>query len=108
MLILEKENKDLKDQILILTEQLEFLTNKLKSKSITHRENFEKVEKRIQEITEERNSLKLLKEHSENLHKNSNIMSKQEKTNFMNIGLFLLGNIIKNNENLLIFQIFSN
>lgn len=54
--VLERENKDLKDQVLTLTEQLEFLTTELKSKSDAHVNSFGSLEEKIHQIKAERTS----------------------------------------------------
>ena len=54
---LEKENKDLQDQILTLPEQLQFLTTELKSNSDIHGSSFGNLEQRVQEIRAETNSV---------------------------------------------------
>jgi predicted RNase H-like nuclease (RuvC/YqgF family) len=50
--VLERENRDLKEQIGMLTEQLEFLTLELKSEGRSS--SFGKLEEKIQELTSEK------------------------------------------------------
>ena len=99
---LEKENKDLRDQIQNLTEKVEYLTTELKSKKTTQVNNFSRLEGKINELTAERNALK---NDSAMIQKTSKSRILQKNTNIQGYFLYI---VLKNKQDKIVSEIFNN